>query len=132
MFTAHCIAKLDEHQVKTTLDYYSSDPLAIYITFDCGNHDTTWGIARDLVIAGLTSSDYVGEGDVMLRRIEADGTWLMEDQIDLHLSCPSGEAFLLIPLIDVSRFVGRTLVEMPIGDEQVAMDEQLASVLSAA
>lgn len=133
MFTAHCTAKLNEYgyPVAMTLDYYSSDPLAIYITFHCGTRPPTWSIARDLVICGLSSVEYVGAGDVRLRRIEADGTSLTEDQIDLHLSCLGGEASLLIPLIDLSRFVGRTLVETPLGDEQVDMDELLSSMLRA-
>lgn len=124
----NCIAKHDERRVKTTLDYDESDPLAISITFHCGTRPPTWGIARDLMIAGLTSSEYVGEGDIRLRRIEADGTWLTQDQVELHLSCPNGEAFLLIPLIDLSRFLGRTLVKTPLGAEQADADELLTDV----
>jgi hypothetical protein len=132
MFRAHCTASLGNHPVKTTLGYHSAEPLAIYITFDCEVRGTTWRVSRDLVIAGMTSIDYVGDGDVRLRRIAADGTWPLVDQVDLHLSSPGGEAFLLIPLADLSRFVGRTLVEMPLGDEQVDTNKLLTNVLSAA
>lgn len=132
MLRVDCIASLGDHLVRTTLDYYSSEPLAIYITFDCGVRDTRWRVGRDLLIAGMTSIDYVGDGDVRLRRIDADGKWPLEDQVDLHLSSPGGEAFLLIPLADLSRFVGRTLVEIPLGDEQVDPNELLSRVFSAA
>lgn len=106
--------------VEVRMDYYSTDPLALHLTFIQHNneHVARWQLSRDLVVQGMASTLPVGEGDVQVVRGTEPGV-LDEDMLEIALTAPGGVALLLLPLVDVSRFVGRTLVEMPLGDELV-------------
>lgn len=102
-------------EVPTRLDYTSFDPLAVHMQMHTGPAYINWQFSRDLLIAGLTSDTWVGEGDVAICRGD-------EDFLALHLSVDGKAATLLLRLVDVSQFLARSLLEMPIGDELIPTD----------
>lgn len=97
-------------------DYTSFDPYSLHLQLDVPTKGyIDWEFGRELVLVGLTSTDWVGEGDVKVCRAD-------EDILAIRLSSPSGMATLLFPLTTMSRFIGRTILEMPIGDELIDTD----------
>ncbi len=125
MLFTHVTARLvppfgEDVKVATLLDYNGFDPFAIKLEFSAKNGPVEWRISRDLLLAGMTSEErFVGEGDVKVQRVRTED----RDELAMLLSSPSGEAFLLFDLVDISRFVGKTLVEMPLGDELLVESE---------
>lgn len=109
-------------------DYFSTDPLVLHLEFT-SHHDgrvIRWQFGRDLLMAGMCSTDWCGLGDVQVRRGEQREV-LADEVVEIALSTPSGNAVLLLPLVDFTRFLGRTLVEMPLGDEVIEGDELATS-----
>jgi hypothetical protein len=114
--------------VPVTLEYRREDPFAVAMVFGVSARTgrvMRWVFGRELLIAGLVASDMVGDGDVKLGR----GS---DEYLVIQLASPSGEATLLFPLAEVSRFVGQVLVEVPLGlepvDENELVDELAAPV----
>ena len=102
-------------EVPARWDYTSLDPLAVHLQLHTGPCYIDWQFSRDLLLAGLTSEEWTGEGDVCVRRGD-------EDFVAIHLDVDGQAATLLFKLVDVSQFLARSLLEMPIGDEQVDTD----------
>lgn len=116
---------------ETRADYFSADPLVLHMEFT-QHYDGAvirWQFGRDLLLTGMTSTEWIGQGDVQVARGEQIGG-LGEDVLQIALDTPSGRGVLLLPLVDLSRFLGRTLVEMPLGDELVDTDGLLGSETS--
>lgn len=96
--------------VPVVLSYSPLEPWSLHLRFLLPKW-VHWVISRDLVLAGLTSEQWVGCGDVLLSRPD-------DSHLLMGLHTPSGEATLTLPLPMVSRFVGHTLLDTPIGHEQ--------------
>ncbi len=96
-------------------DYSSMDPLAVHLQLHTGPAYVDWQFSRDLLLAGMTADEWVGQGDVRVRRGD-------EDFVAIYLDVDGQAATLLFRLVDVSQFIARSLLEMPIGDEQIDTD----------
>ena len=96
-------------------DYTSMDPLAVHLQLHTGPCYIDWQFSRDLLLAGMTSDEWIGEGDVRVRRGD-------DDFVAIHLEVDGQAATLLFKLIDVSQFLARSILEMPIGDEVIDTD----------
>lgn len=129
MYTARFTSEiLGGGLAETRVDYFSADPLVLHVEFSAhyGGMPIRWQFGRELILTGMCSDTWVGLGDVQVRRGEQREV-LGDEVVEIALSTPSGNAVLLLPLVDLSRFVGRTLVEMPLGDELIPTDDLATS-----
>lgn len=100
-------------QMYVRWDYTSFDPFAIHLQFHMGGKAlANWALSRDLLLAGMCSPTWVGEGDVQVCRPD-------DANLVIRLSSPTGTATHTFLLDQVSRFLGQTLMETPVGDEQM-------------
>jgi hypothetical protein len=114
--------------VPVTLEYRREDPFAVAMVFTVSagtGRVRRWVVDRELLMAGLVTSDWVGDGDVKLGR--ASDAYLV-----IRLTSPDGEATLLFPLAEVSKFVGQVLVEVPLGLEPVDEDDVVDALAAPA
>lgn len=109
-------------EIRLTLRYTYSDPWAIKAIFR-SERTVTWWLSRDLLVAGLASPDWVGDCDVQFRRRSCNVTECGDsrEEVELHLSSPSGTRTLTIKANPISQFLCRTWRAVPIGDEQHAI-----------
>lgn len=107
-------------EIQVTLSYARSVPWAVKATFHA-THAVTWHLSRDLLVAGLTSPDWVGDCDVQFRRRSysaTDGSSC--EEVEVHLHSPNGKSTLKLEALPVSRFLYDTWGIVPIGAEQGA------------
>lgn len=110
--------------IPTRLSYDTDTPLVIQARFQpSGQRHVTWPLARDLLLRGCTTPEWVGGGDVRLRATDS--------QLQLYLSTPDGHASFHMPLPALSGFLGCTLQEKPLGGEvdDDALDHLVNSLL---
>ena len=117
--------------VSASLEYETSDPYAVQVTFHTGGADdecaVVWTFARQLIIDGLDRP--AGLGDVRVWPVPDDRH--CATSIALALCSPSGEALFEVPRDALSAFLCRTYDEVPIGfeDRHVDMDAELKELL---
>jgi hypothetical protein len=105
--------------VRSCLRYDPTDPYAVHVLFhpDADSDDTVgWSFARDLLVSGL--SEATGIGDVRV--------WPWSTPrgavVALALSSPDGNALFEVPRSVLARFLRRTFVAVPRGEESCYLD----------
>ncbi|MGA8115473.1 MAG: SsgA family sporulation/cell division regulator [Actinocatenispora sp.] len=105
--------------VRSSLRYDPADPYAVHVLFhpDAGDGDPVgWSFARDLLVSGL--SEATGIGDVRV--------WPWSTPrgavVALALSSPDGNALFEVPRTILARFLRRTFVVVPRGEESRYLD----------
>ena len=117
--------------VSASLDYETSDPYAVQVTFHTGGAGddcaVVWTFARQLIIDGLERP--TGLGDVRVWPVPAESE--SSAAVALALCSPSGEALFEVPRDALSEFLNRTYTEVPVGSEErhVDMDAELTVLL---
>jgi hypothetical protein len=108
--------------------YYSrTDPYAVRVAFHNGTgHPIEWVFARDLLAAGLTARE--GIGDVRLWPSAGTGQSGPEDEgagagiLNIEMSSPDGHAHVQAPAPAMARFLESTYRIVPAGEETSAVD----------
>lgn len=103
--------------VVTRWTYCIDDPFAVTIEIQTrGNRFVDWVLARDLVVAGLSTP--AGIGDVRVRPANM-GEW----EVTLVEICsPDGHAVLEVDRDLLRQFVQATIDRVPLGSEGMAVD----------
>jgi hypothetical protein len=98
----------DPHSITLILERDSAEPMP-------------WRISRDLLAAGLVSEqvgdDWIGRGLIAVRRAH-DTQHPEEDLFWIRLDSGDEYAYLWVPLVGVSRFLGASFALVALGDEQ--------------
>lgn len=103
--------------VVTRWTYRAEDPYAVVLSIPTrGDRWVEWVMARDLLLAGLTSS--AGVGDVRVRSDRVHGY----DVIVVEISSPDGHAVLEVDHEQIDRFLRASQTVVPLGHESVAVD----------
>lgn len=115
--------------VRASLRYDPADPYAVHILFhaeSAGGEAVGWSFARDLLMTGL--DEPAGIGDVRV------WPWATPrgDFVALALSSPDGNALFEMPRGVLVRFLRRTCVVVPQGNEadQLDMDQTVTKLLA--
>ena len=91
-----------------TMEFDTSDPFAVSLTFHGNESSIEWVFARSLVIDGLQNT--AGSGDVQI--------WLEDAGMAIiRLESPSGTAVLRTPVLPLTVFVDDMLSLTPLGHE---------------
>lgn len=91
-----------------------TDPLAVLMICKLsGEQEVVWQFSRDLLDQGTRSLHPVGIGDVRIRMQNTHAAELI-----VCLRPPEGHADLLLPMVDVSSFLGETFELIPLGGEE--------------
>jgi hypothetical protein len=102
--------------------YSARDPLAVTVIFDVlSDSPISWVFARELLAEGLDGR--AGVGDISI--------WPTEDEaglpaIQIRLSSPDGDAYILASAPQVEEFLARTWQVVPPGTEGALLDIDLA------
>jgi hypothetical protein len=105
--------------VRASLRYDPADPYAVHILFhaeSAGGEPVGWSFARDLLMTGL--DEPAGIGDVRVW----PWTTPRGDFVALALSSPDGNALFEMPRGVLVRFLRRTCVVVPQGQEAEQLD----------
>ncbi|MQA12641.1 MAG: SsgA family sporulation/cell division regulator [Pseudonocardiaceae bacterium] len=103
--------------VVTRWSYSSADPYAVKVAIQGrGKRWVEWIMARDLLVAGLSGPN--GIGDVRVRP-ERTHDW---DVVLIEICSPDGQALLEVDLDLMQHFVDATLEAVPLGGESAAVD----------
>ncbi|MEU2561109.1 SsgA family sporulation/cell division regulator [Streptomyces longispororuber] len=112
--------------IPATLHYDRRDPFAVRMSFPAPatleGVEVHWTFARELLAQGVEQA--VGDGDVRVRPYGYDRTVL-----EFH--APEGTAIVHVRTGDVRRFLHRTTVLVPVGQEHrhVDLDRDLADLM---
>jgi hypothetical protein len=102
--------------------YYPSDPLAVTVLFDTASESPVrWVFARELLSEGLEHQ--TGIGDVSICPVEDE---FGLPSIQIQLSSPDGDAFIVAPAEQVEDFLARTWRAVPPGTEQMHLNIDIA------
>ncbi|NDL56234.1 SsgA family sporulation/cell division regulator [Phytoactinopolyspora mesophila] len=102
--------------------YYPNDPLAVTILFDSRSEaPVRWVFARELLSDGLDRQ--AGLGDVSICPVEDEHGL---PSIQIQLSSPDGDAFIVAPAEEVEEFLARTWRAVPPGTESSRLNIDLA------
>ncbi|MER7585579.1 SsgA family sporulation/cell division regulator [Kitasatospora sp. NPDC097691] len=115
-------------RLRVVLSYLPEDPLAVRMTFPAefsldddaegeGGEDIVWVFARQLLSAGIELP--AGVGDVLVRPAPARRT-------TVELRAPEGTAQLRFDTADLRRFLWRSRLLVPEGDEHLHLDADRA------
>lgn len=96
--------------IPTRLSYEDTDPFAVSLELELPDETICWQLSRDLLLAGTKVNNWVGEGDVLLRRRD-------DQYLSVHLRSPSGQVTLLLPGETVSDFCHATADWVRLGRE---------------
>lgn len=104
-------AEIGDYTVPVNIRYSKRTPHSLFFTF-VTDLPVTWELDREMVRDGL--GHQVGEGDVQI----APGI----ASIHLHLTTPSGEAFVVLPRGAVEEALRKSARMVPYGNEHLFMD----------
>ncbi|MER7768170.1 SsgA family sporulation/cell division regulator [Kitasatospora sp. NPDC096140] len=115
-------------RLRVVLSYLPEDPLAVRMTFpaefsldddteDGAAEDIVWIFARQLLSSGIEVP--AGVGDVLVRPSPARRT-------TVELRAPEGTALLRFDTADLRRFLWRSRLLVPEGDEHLHLDADRA------
>lgn len=110
------VADADSVPLPVTLRYSATDPYAVRAVFSGDGMEVEWVFARELLRAGLTTP--TGEGDVHVWPSWGTGRQLLM----ISLTSPDGQAVLEASADDVRRFLERTALVVPDGEESLHLD----------
>ncbi|MET7637690.1 SsgA family sporulation/cell division regulator [Streptomyces sp. NPDC005438] len=113
-------------KVPARLTYRVEEPFAVQVTFHTTSRQPVhWTFARELLIEGVFRPSGAGDVRVWPARERA------RELLFLALSSPEGDALLELPMMEVSRWLERTLRAVPAGTESdhLGLDEALNALL---
>lgn len=127
-FNAKLLNVVRDRDVLVTMSYERDDPFALHATFALAGTTTVqhWEFSRELLMPGLVLGGHIlcaGPSDVTVSRLD-------DKRLLIGLNSPNGSATLEFPLGTVSEFLGRTLVEVPLGTEQLPEKDLLIESLT--
>lgn len=117
------------HHVPATFSYDKKDPLAITTAFGVDSGETvSWTWARDLLREGI--SEPTGEADVIVYPGELDNA---VGYVAIHLTSPVSESTFYVPEKQVTDFVDKTTMIVPVGQEteHLDIDATIAQILGS-
>lgn len=121
--TAVLVGTGEDIDVPATLEYLTEDPFAVHLEFKTGQPvAVVWEFSREILIAGLVMTEWFGDGDVQVCRLDGDENG---DRMAFRVESPNGAATLLLPLAAISSFVADVMREVPIGAEPVDENDLL-------
>jgi Streptomyces sporulation and cell division protein, SsgA len=120
------VADADAVPLPVSLRYSASDPYAVRAVFSGDGVEVEWVFARDLLRTGLSTP--VGDGDVHVWPSWGTGRELLM----ISLTSPDGQAVLEATADDVRRFLDRTAIVVPDGEESsfLNLDAAVARLLT--
>jgi len=120
------VADADAVPLPVKLCYSAADPYAVRAVFSGDGMEVEWVFARELLRQGLTSP--TGDGDVHVWPSWGTGRELLM----ISLTSPDGQAVLEAAAEDVRRFLERTTLVVPDGEESMHLDldAELARLLA--
>lgn len=107
-------------EIPISVTWSSDDPLILQCIFD----GTKWDIGRDLILEGLTSESWTGEGDVRVIASRA--------VLGIKLNTDEGRAYVQMPKHHMQGFLGRVYDIVPLGAEVLDVDGAIGRILEGA
>ena len=115
-----------EHELVAEFVYDPADALAITLVLQTASGPVHWTFARELLVEG--QYEPVGDGDVHVWPcLSACG----EAVVIVELFVPAGETLLQFPTRAVQDFVYSVLKAVPLGGEQVDVDDWIEQLLAS-
>ena len=113
--------------IDADLVFDPADPYAVTMVFRTGAQEVLWTFGRELLVEGVYEP--TGDGDVHVWPcLSPNG----EAVVIVELDSPSGETLLQFPTRAIQDFVYAALETVPLGAEEVDVDEWLTRILDAA
>jgi hypothetical protein len=115
-------ATIGEAHVQSTWYYNDGDPYAIHILFHLNPdvEDVHWVFSRETLHTALNDR-IAGLADIV---------WIIEDHIArLVMSSPDGKAEILFNREQVENFFNKTLDTVPLGEEDIDIDNVVLQLL---
>jgi Streptomyces sporulation and cell division protein, SsgA len=98
------------------LTYRTNDPFAVTAVFEpVSGYQISWLLSRELLIEGMHVP--VGDGDIRIAPAHGDS-----EQINILLSSPDGQAWLMAYGADITEFLDATFALVARGDEARCYD----------
>jgi len=114
-----------EHELVAEFVYDPADALAVTLVLQTTSGPVHWTFARELLVEG--QYEPVGDGDVHVWPcLSACG----EAVVIVELCVPAGETLLQFPTRAVQDFVYSVLDAVPLGGEQVDVDDWIEQLLA--
>lgn len=103
--------------VVTRWIYDAGDPYAVSLSIHTrGDRWVEWFVARDLLVAGLTGAEGIGDVRVKPNRVHG------YDVVVVEISSPDGHAVLEVDHDLLDHFVQASRDVVPLGEESTAVD----------
>ena len=116
-----------DHNLSAEFRFDAADPWAVTMTLSTVAGPVDWTFARDLLVEG--QFEPTGDGDVHVWPCLSPSG---EAVVIVELDSPSGETLLQFPTRAIQDFVASALATVPLGAEEVDVDEWLTRILDAA
>ncbi|MSZ78262.1 MAG: SsgA family sporulation/cell division regulator [Actinobacteria bacterium] len=118
------VEQSDGTAVPATLCYDVRDPYAVALTFRPAEGPVRWLLAREMLVRGLAGPAGVGAVRVW-PALDAQ----LHPSVVIDLRSPDGRLSVRVSAPAVERFLARTIAIVPIGDEGLHLDAELAALL---
>ena len=116
-----------DHDLSAEFRFDAADPWAVTMVLSTVTGPVDWTFARDLLVEG--QYEPTGDGDVHVWPcLSPTG----EAVVIVELDSPSGETLLQFPTRAIQNFVYAALETVPLGAEEVDVDDWLNQILDAA
>ena len=116
-----------DHDLSAEFRFDAADPWAVTMVLSTVAGPVDWTFARELLVEG--QYEPTGDGDVHVWPcLSPNG----EAVVIVELDSPSGETLLQFPTRAIQDFVYAALETVPLGAEEVDVDEWLTRILDAA
>jgi hypothetical protein len=114
-----------DHDLSAEFSYNPADPWAVTMMLSTVAGPVNWTFARDLLLEG--QYEPTGDGDVHVWPCLSPSG---EAVVIVELDAPAGETLLQFPTRAIQDFVYASLDTVPLGTEDVDVDEWLEHLLS--
>ena len=116
-----------DHDLSAEFRFDAADPWAVTMVLSTVAGPVDWTFARDLLVEGQYEPS--GDGDVHVWPCLSPSG---EAVVIVELDSPSGETLLQFPTRAIQDFVYASLETVPLGAEEVDVDEWVSRILDAA
>ena len=116
-----------DHNLSAEFRFDAADPWAVTMILSTVAGPVDWTFARDLLVEG--QYEPTGDGDVHVWPCLSPSG---EAVVIVELDSPSGETLLQFPTRAIQNFVYAALETVPLGAEEVDVDDWLNQILDAA
>jgi hypothetical protein len=116
-----------DHNLSAEFRFDAADPWAVTMTLSTVAGPVDWTFARDQLVEG--QFEPTGDGDVHVWPCLSPSG---EAVVIVELDSPAGETLLQFPTRAIQDFVASALATVPLGAEEVDVDEWLTRILDAA